>query len=141
MLVKDEFPSYRQYLFAGQKAPGTIAQRVGDLERFERLTESDVEEATPAILLEYMADHYATWAPQYSKRIRASFRSYFQWRAMAVPGAVDASCDLPSVKIPDEYGVNPIVIIGRLQKAGDLDWRSALVKGAPNVDGILREWK
>lgn len=43
--------------------------------------------------------------------------------------------------LADEYEVNPIVIIGRLQKAGDLDWRSALVKGAPNVDGILKDWK
>lgn len=105
--MKDKFTSYRQYLFAGQKAPGTIAQRVGDLERFERSTGSDVEEATPAILLEYMADHYATWAPQYSKRIRASFRSYFQWRALTVPGAADASRDLPSVKIPKKRHRRP----------------------------------
>ncbi|MBS3177257.1 MULTISPECIES: tyrosine-type recombinase/integrase [unclassified Pseudoclavibacter] len=105
--MKDKFTSYRQYLFAGQKAPGTIAQRVGDLQRFERSTGSEIEDATPEILLEYMADHYAIWAPQYCKRIRSSFRSYFQWRAMTLPGQIDASRDLPSVKIPKKRHRRP----------------------------------
>lgn len=39
-----------------------------------------------------------------------------------------------------EYGVHPIMIIGQLQNQGDLDWRTALVKGAPNVDGQLEQW-
>lgn len=42
--------------------------------------------------------------------------------------------------LADEYGVHPIMIIGQLQKQGDLDWRTALVKGAPNVDGQLQRW-
>lgn len=37
-------------------------------------------------------------------------------------------------------GVHPIVIVGRLQKAGMLPWRTALVKNAPNVVPYLRSW-
>lgn len=105
--MKNKFTPYRQYLYAARKAAGTIHQRVGDLERFERSTKSDIEQATPAELLDYMADHYTTWAPEYSKRIRASFRSYFQWRSSVVHGAIDASRDLPSVRIPKKRHRRP----------------------------------
>lgn len=105
--MKDKFTSYRQHLYAGKNAPGTIKQRVGDLQRFERTTKLDIETATPAELLDYMADHYSTWAPEYSKRIRASLRSYFQWRAANVEGAIDASLQLPSVRIPKKRHRRP----------------------------------
>ncbi len=36
--------------------------------------------------------------------------------------------------------VHPIVVIGRLQKDGKVDWRSALVKGAPTVERQLATW-
>jgi HTH-type transcriptional regulator/antitoxin HigA len=43
-------------------------------------------------------------------------------------------------KSADEQGVHPIVLIGRLQKLGKLTWRTALVKGAPNVTDQLANW-
>lgn len=36
--------------------------------------------------------------------------------------------------------VNPIVLIGRLQKEGRLPWRTTLVKGAPSVEHQLQSW-
>lgn len=36
--------------------------------------------------------------------------------------------------------VHPIVVVGRLQKDGKVDWRSALVKGAPTVEKQLTAW-
>lgn len=97
--MSDKYRGYRNYLFAGQKAPGTIEQRVGDLERFERSTGLEVEAATGEDLFQYMANGYGVWAPQYAKRIRGSLRSYFAWRAATGLAQHDPSQDLPSVKI------------------------------------------
>jgi HTH-type transcriptional regulator / antitoxin HigA len=43
-------------------------------------------------------------------------------------------------QVADAYGVHSVVIIGQLQKRGILDWRTALVRGAPNVDRQLEAW-
>ena len=43
-------------------------------------------------------------------------------------------------RVAAAMGVHPIVIVGQLQKKGALDWRTALVKGAPNVAAHLRSW-
>jgi HTH-type transcriptional regulator/antitoxin HigA len=40
----------------------------------------------------------------------------------------------------DLLGVHPIIIVGRLQKDGVLNWRSLLAKDAPTVNGFLRSW-
>jgi HTH-type transcriptional regulator / antitoxin HigA len=39
-----------------------------------------------------------------------------------------------------DRGVHPIVVIGRLQRSGELPWRSALVKDAPNATPYLTSW-
>jgi HTH-type transcriptional regulator/antitoxin HigA len=39
-----------------------------------------------------------------------------------------------------ELGIAPIMLIGRLQRQGRLDWRTTLAKGAPNVDAMLADW-
>jgi HTH-type transcriptional regulator/antitoxin HigA len=39
-----------------------------------------------------------------------------------------------------QQGVNPIVVIGRLQSMRKIPWRSALVKNAPSVGDILGTW-
>lgn len=105
--MNDRFRTYRHHLYAGRKAPGTILQRIGDLERFERSTQILIEDASGEDLLQYMADHHHLWAPEYSKRIRASLRSYFQWRAAADPDATDESRNLPSVRIPKKRHRRP----------------------------------
>lgn len=38
------------------------------------------------------------------------------------------------------HGVAPILVIGRLQREGRVPWRSALVRGAPSVEEVLRSW-
>lgn len=43
-------------------------------------------------------------------------------------------------KVASENGIHPIVVIGQLQKAGKVNWRSALVKSAPSVTGYLQMW-
>lgn len=39
-----------------------------------------------------------------------------------------------------DIGVHPIVLIGKLQNAGRLPWRTVLVKGAPSVTEHLATW-
>ena len=41
----------------------------------------------------------------------------------------------------DKHHVHPVVVIGRLQKMGNLDWRTVLAKGAPTVEPQLASWK
>ena len=43
-------------------------------------------------------------------------------------------------QVAEAHTVHPIVIIGQLQNRGLLDWRTALVRGAPNVDVHLQRW-
>lgn len=42
--------------------------------------------------------------------------------------------------VASDQEVHPIVLIGRLQNLGKLTWRTALVKGAPNVTDQLSAW-
>lgn len=42
--------------------------------------------------------------------------------------------------VAQQMGINPILVIGRLQYLQALDWRTALVKGAPTVDRQLSSW-
>lgn len=44
-------------------------------------------------------------------------------------------------KEASRLGVHPIVVVGRLQNQGKLDWRTTLAKGAPNVDQYMMAWK
>lgn len=37
-------------------------------------------------------------------------------------------------------GIAPIMLVGHLQHAKKLDWRTTLAKSAPNVDEVLRRW-
>lgn len=39
-----------------------------------------------------------------------------------------------------ELGIARIVLVGQLQKSGQLDWRTTLVKGAPSVADVLPTW-
>ncbi|MGI5506301.1 helix-turn-helix domain-containing protein [Lentzea sp. CA-135723] len=42
--------------------------------------------------------------------------------------------------VANSFGVHPIVVVGRLQNDGKLNWRSLLAKDAPTVTGFLRLW-
>lgn len=41
----------------------------------------------------------------------------------------------------EKIGVHPVVVLGRLQRDGLLDWRTALAKDAPSVDEYLQLWE
>lgn len=43
-------------------------------------------------------------------------------------------------EVARENGIHPIVVTGQLQKAGKINWRSALVKSAPTVTSYLQLW-
>ena len=40
----------------------------------------------------------------------------------------------------DRQGVHPMIIVGRLQHEGRLDWKTELARGAPTVDAVLARW-
>ncbi|XVV00778.1 ImmA/IrrE family metallo-endopeptidase [Actinosynnema sp. CA-248983] len=42
--------------------------------------------------------------------------------------------------VADSFDVHPIVVVGRLQNDGLLNWRTLLAKDAPTVTGVLRSW-
>jgi HTH-type transcriptional regulator/antitoxin HigA len=42
--------------------------------------------------------------------------------------------------VSEEQGINPIVLIGRLQKMRRIPWRTTLVKDAPAVTDQLKKW-
>ncbi|CAJ63628.1 Putative HTH-type transcriptional regulator [Frankia alni ACN14a] len=43
--------------------------------------------------------------------------------------------------VAKKLGVHPIIIVGRLQNDGLLNWRSALAKNAPTVTSYLQDWE
>lgn len=42
--------------------------------------------------------------------------------------------------VAQKNGIHPIIVIGQLQNAGKINWRSALVKAAPSVTEYLHTW-
>ncbi|WP_181064202.1 tyrosine-type recombinase/integrase [Pseudoclavibacter sp. AY1F1] len=105
--MNDEYRDYRHYLYAGRKAPGTIEQRLGDLERFQRTTGLLPRKATARELLTYMSNGYSDWSPSYSKRIRGTLRSYYQWRVQDGRASEDPSESLPPIKVPKRRARRP----------------------------------
>lgn len=63
---------------------------------------------------------------------------------LAIPGGLRDVPHRPNATwVADEagrLGVHPIVVIGRLQKEGVLEWRSTLARNAPNVANQLAGW-
>lgn len=63
------------------------------------------------------------------------------WQLPGGLPAAPASIRKPWIdKVAASAGVHPIVVVGRLQKDGVVDWRTPLVKGAPNIDTQLNSW-
>lgn len=65
-------------------------------------------------------------------------------RDWALPGPLPSVPDRISqswlTRAATSLGVHPIVIVGRLQNDGVLNWRSLLAKDAPTVTAFLRSW-
>jgi HTH-type transcriptional regulator/antitoxin HigA len=61
-----------------------------------------------------------------------------------LPGALPQPPERPGhawlARAAGVLGVHPIVVVGRLQKAGVLSWRSALAKDAPSVIQYMQRW-
>ncbi|WP_181064502.1 tyrosine-type recombinase/integrase [Pseudoclavibacter sp. AY1F1] len=105
--MNDEYRDYSHFLYAGKKAPGTIEQRLGDLKRFQTSTKIAPNDATAQQLLSYMASGYARWSPSYSKRIRGTLRSFYQWRVAEGLATTDPSSKLPPIKVPKRRARRP----------------------------------
>lgn len=65
-------------------------------------------------------------------------------REWALPGPLPAVPERVSqnwlVTVASSLGVHPIIIVGRLQNDGLLNWRSLLAKDAPTVTAFLKSW-
>ncbi|ROS38496.1 HigA family addiction module antitoxin [Amycolatopsis thermoflava] len=65
-------------------------------------------------------------------------------RDWALPGRLPAVPDRISqgwlTRVATSLGVHPIVVVGRLQNDGVLNWRTLLAKNAPTVTAFLRTW-
>lgn len=65
-------------------------------------------------------------------------------RDWALPGPLPTIPDRISqnwlTRVAASLGVHPIVVVGRLQNDGVLNWRSLLAKDAPTVTAFLRSW-
>ncbi|WP_275293570.1 HigA family addiction module antitoxin [Amycolatopsis sp. La24] len=61
-----------------------------------------------------------------------------------IPGVLPQPSERPSQawlsRTASALGVHPIVVVGRLQNAGRLSWRSALAKDAPSVIRYMQQW-
>lgn len=55
----------------------------------------------------------------------------------SIPGRVGASWIL---SVAGREGIAPIVLVGQLQHARKLDWRTTLARGAPTVTDVLERW-
>ena len=84
----------------------------------------DDQERRPTLGLEHEADEVASDWVLPSPLPRVPDRVTSQW--------IDSEADA--------MGIHPIVLIGRLQNAGRLPWRTTLVKGAPTVTKYLETW-
>jgi site-specific recombinase XerD len=93
--------AYRYHLLASGKSAGTIKERLGDVERFARHC-PDVFAVTTEDLVHYLgigAD-ILQWRPEYLKKIRASFRSFYHWAHATGRIQKDPAYGLTPVTVP-----------------------------------------
>lgn len=93
--------AYRYHLLASGKSAGTIRERLGDMERFSRQC-PDVFAVTTEDLVLYLgvgADNLR-WRPEYLKKIRASFRSFYRWAHATGRMDTDPAYGLTPVTVP-----------------------------------------
>lgn len=108
--MKDELAkTFEIALRAANRSKGTIAQRLGDLERFERTTGVDVSVATAEILKRYLAEGIDNgWKPEYAKRIRSSMRVWFAWLHAEGIRNDNPALTLPSIRVPRTSQTKPV---------------------------------
>lgn len=89
-------------LRAARRASGTIDQRLGDLRRFEQTMHVDPADATVEDLRSYLAEGAATWAAEYMRRIRTTFRVYYSWLAEQGERYDNPGRRLAAIQVPHE---------------------------------------
>ena len=89
-------------LHAARRAPGTVQQRLGDLRRYSAATGIDPLKASTKDLREYLGRgaQELHWAPEYMKRIRASFRVFYAWAHASGLRDDNPALALASIAIP-----------------------------------------
>lgn len=92
--------AYRYHLLASGKSAGTIRQRIGDIDRFSRHC-PNLFDVTTEDLVQYLGvgAESANWRPEYLKKIRASFRSFYRWAHQS--GRIDTD---------PAYGLSPVTV-------------------------------
>ncbi|HEY5222475.1 MAG TPA: tyrosine-type recombinase/integrase [Microbacteriaceae bacterium] len=93
--------AYRYHLLASGKSAGTIRQRIGDIDRFSRHS-PDLFTVTTEDLVLYLGigAESAGWRPEYLKKIRASFRSFYRWAHQSGRIGADPAYGLSPVTVP-----------------------------------------
>lgn len=92
---------YRCHLLASGKSAKTIRQRTGDIDRFSRRC-IDLFAVTTEDLVLYLSTgaESACWKPEYLKKIRASFRSFYRWAHLFGRMNADPAYGLSPVTVP-----------------------------------------
>ena len=89
---------YRATLVAAGRAPNTIYQRIGDVERF-RAVIGDLCAVRGEDLTSYFAAHKA-WKPEYRKNVATSLRQFYTWAHGRGSIAEDITTYIPHVPVP-----------------------------------------
>ncbi|MCX7521961.1 tyrosine-type recombinase/integrase [Microbacterium sp. STN6] len=93
--------AYRYHLLAAGKSAGTVKQRMGDIERFSRrYPELFAVCAEDLVVYLGVGAECAGWKPEYLKKIRASFRSFYRWAHLSGRMASDPAYALMPVAVP-----------------------------------------
>lgn len=92
---------YRYHLLASGKSAGTIRQRIGDIDRFSRRCPNLFSVDTEDLVL-YLGTgaERGRWKPEYLKKIRASFRSFYRWAHLSGRMTSDPAYGLMPVTVP-----------------------------------------
>ncbi|WP_156762012.1 tyrosine-type recombinase/integrase [Microbacterium karelineae] len=89
--------AYRETLLAAGRSTATIAQRVGDVERFGRTV--DLRSCTVDDVTAYFATHPA-WSAEYRKKIAISLRLFFAWAQKRNLLVHHPEAGIPRVRVP-----------------------------------------
>lgn len=90
---------YKNYLYSGGRAQGTVAQRLMHINHLRR-EHTDVLACTEADLEAYLAVRRFNLKPETRKSIRASFKLFFKWAYRTGRMAYNPAFDLESIRIP-----------------------------------------
>lgn len=99
MNTNELLAEYRLHLLRLGRSPGTLKQRLGDLQRLH-VHAGPLEKITKTDLEQHLDAHSEFWSPAYRKKVYASYRSFFQWARKRKLIAQNPSKGLEVVRVP-----------------------------------------